>query len=191
MNYTILKNTEEEFFVEIERNTFRTKIIFDFIPEEDFKGIAICCSYNFQGKAIGFLKDNGLIVHKIDGKPNRPIFHIDDTIIQAGPTLIENFEPVRNFQTEGFSTHDILSGPHAHIGQKKFGNYILGFTKSCTLSEITKKYQDYNIQNAIKLPGLKQVGLYFKSSHQTVSFGNLPMTAALCFESKFKDVSLN
>ena len=192
MNYIILKNTEEEFFLEIEKNSFRNKIMFDFVPEENFKGVAICCSYNFKGKAIGFLKDNDLIVHKIKGKENRPLFYIDkSTIIQAGPTLIKNFKPIKKYQEEGFSTHDILKGPHAHIGQKKSGNYILGFTKSCTFSEIIKKYEHYNAENAIKLPGLNQIGLYFKTKKQTICIGNLPMTAALCFEDKLNEINLN
>jgi hypothetical protein len=189
MDYKIIKNTENEFFVEVDKDSFRTKIVFDFIADENFKGIAVCCSYNFKGQAVGFLKDNGLIVSKVHGKHNRPIFRIDDTIIQAGPTLLENFEPSKRYQEEGFSSHEILKGTHTHIGQKKFGNYIIGFTKDSTLSEIIKKYQEFNVQNAIKLPGLKQVGFHFKSSHQVISVGSTPMSAALIFESRLKEVT--
>lgn len=189
MDYRILKNNENEFFIEITRETFRTRIEFEFTPEDDFRGVAISCSYDFKGHPIGYLKDNGLYLTKITGHSTRPLFHIDETSIQAGPTLVDNFEINKNFQKEGFSTNELISGFHPHIGQKKLGNYVLGFTKKNTLSEIAKKYkEEYTCQYAIKLPGEKRGGFYFRSSSQTVSEGCLPIKVALIFESKIDNL---
>jgi hypothetical protein len=183
VEYKILKNNDEEFFIEIQKNTFSHKILLDFTPDDDFYGLAICCNYHYKGHPVGFLKDNGLVVSTIPGKKMRPGFEIENTIIQAGPTLIENFDHKKNYKDEGFCTHDIISGLHVHIGQKKFGNFIVGLTRKSTLSEIIQKYDDFSVQNAIKLPGGKQAGFYFRSSHQIIQEGLIPMPVALIFES--------
>ena len=188
MEYKIWKNNENEFFVELIKNKFRTRIEFDFVPPDDFKGIAVSCNYDYKGHPIGFLKDNGLVLSNITGRVSRPIFDIDETYIQAGPTLVENHEINKDFLREGFSAGEIISGLHAHIGNKKTGNYVLGFTRSNTLSEIANKYKsDYHCQYAIKLPGFKRCGFYFKSSNQTIKVGTFPIKAALIFESRIKN----
>jgi len=182
MEYTIHRNNEDEFLIEIQKDSFSTKIVFDFEPGDNFYGLAICCNYHKNGHPIGFLKDNGLIMTKIEGKKFRPIFEVGNSIIQAGPTLLENFQIQKRFKEEEFSASELSPGCHVSIGQKKFGNYIVLLTKKCLLSGITKKLDEMNCQNAIKLPGLNQVGFYFRSTHQIVKAGNLPMPVALIFE---------
>jgi len=58
MNYKILTQSEDELFIEVTRATFRTRIVFDFVPDKDFYGIAVGCNYSFKGNPVGFLKDN-------------------------------------------------------------------------------------------------------------------------------------
>jgi hypothetical protein len=43
MEHKILKHNEEECFIELINNDFRTKIEFNFNPNENFKGLAVCC----------------------------------------------------------------------------------------------------------------------------------------------------
>ena len=144
MQYRILTKSEEECFIEVTENTFRTRIEFDYTPEEDFYGIAVCCNYHFKGHPIGYLKDNGLVKKQIDGYKNRPIFTIEDTIIQAGPTLIKNEFPHKDYISEGFSAHQILKGFQCHIGKKQSGNYVLGFTKNYKFSDLCNKYHKFS-----------------------------------------------
>ena len=181
MDYTIHRNNQDEFLIEILRDSFSTKIAFDFDPGNNFYGLAVCCNYHKNGHPVGLLKDNGLIVSKIEGKKFRPSFEVGNSVIQAGPTLIENFEKQKRVKAEEFSTGEIVSGIHVSIGQKKFGNYVIILTKNASLGEITEKLAAMNCQNAIKLPGLKQVGFYFRSTHQVVKYGNFPMPVALVF----------
>ena len=186
MEYTIHKNNEDEFLMEIQKDSFSTKIVFNFEPDDSFYGLAICCNYHKNGHPIGFLKDNGLIITKIDGKKFRPIFEVGNSIIQAGPTLLENFVHQRKFKEEEFSACDLSPGYHVSIGQKKFGNYIILLTKKAGLTEITNKLDDAGCQNSIKLPGLNKLGFYFRSTHQIVKAGNLPMPVALIFQPRIE-----
>ncbi len=191
MQYKIVESSEDTFMMEITQNSFRTRIELDWTPEENFKGVAVSCNYHFKGHPIGFLKDNRLIRKQIDGRKQRALFSIDDTesMIQAGPSLIVNGEPKKNFKDEGFATHYILKGLHAHIGRKNSGNYILGFTEKCTFNEMIKKYEDLHCEHAIKLPGLKQFSFYFKSVKQTIQKGVFPIPVALIFESRLDEPS--
>lgn len=121
MEYKIITNSDEECFIEITKNTFRNRIEFDYTPPEDFYGVAIGCNYSYKGHPLGFIKDNGSIVSQINGKTQRGLFCINetDTIIQAGPSLLIDNEPQKDYKAEGFSSHFILSGLHSHIGKKK------------------------------------------------------------------------
>ena len=121
MQYQILKHNDAEFFCEFTRNTFRSRVIFDFTPEKDFKGLAIGCNYSFKGHPIGFLKDNGLIISQIQKSNQRCVMIVDDCAIQAGPTLVEDFEIFTNYKAEKFSARELLKGFHVHIGKKKIG----------------------------------------------------------------------
>jgi hypothetical protein len=190
MQYRIIKNTQDTFLMEITQNSFRTRIEFDWTPEEDFKGVAVCCNYHFKGNPIGFLKDNRLIRKQIDGKTERALFKIEDTdsMIQAGPSLIVEGKPKKNFKDEGFATHHILKGAHAHIGIKNSGNYVIGFTEQCTFNEMINTYQELNCLNAIKLPGLKQFSFYFKSVKQKIEKGVFPIPVALIFEPRLDNL---
>jgi hypothetical protein len=181
MEYTIHRNNEDEFLIEIQKDSFSTKIVFDFEPDENFYGLAICCNYHKNGHPIGFLKDNGLIVSGIEGKKFRPSFEVGDSVIQAGPTLIENFIQQKRYKEEEFSTGEIVPGLHLSIGQKKFGNYVVLLTRKAALNVITEKLEKMSCQNAIKLPGLKKIGFYFRSKHQIVKEGLFPMPVALIF----------
>jgi hypothetical protein len=198
MEYRVLSFSDEECFIEISKNTFRTRIELNWSPDEDFTGIAVGCNYNFKGHPVGFLKDNGLIVSQIDGRRNRGIFEISDTntIIQAGPSLVIDKEPQKDFKKEGFATHYILSGLHSHLGKKKSGNYVVGFTKKKTFNQMIKKYQELNAEDAIKLPGLKSCSFLFKTKARTYQEGVFPIPVALIFESRadefgniFSDIS--
>jgi len=190
MDYYILSDNDKEFFIEINKDTFRTRIEFNWIPEENFKGVAVGCNYNFKGHPVGFLKDNGIVKRLIEGKKNRAIFTIKetDTIIQAGPRLIKDFEPVKDYRSEGFASHDILSGLHCHIGKKKSGNYLVGFTENFTFNQIINKYQDLRAEEAIKLPGLKSCSYVFKSRVQNIQYGVIPIPVALIFEPRLNKV---
>lgn len=189
MEHKLLKHNEDEFFIEIIRDTFRTKIMLNYEPDEKFKGIAVACNYHFKGHPIGYLRDNNLVIKQIDGRVQRATFEIGESAIQAGPTLVENFEPIRNFKSEGFATHYILKGLHSHIGLKKSGNIIFGFTRNNTLKEITDKYIDLHVQNAIKLPGLKQCSFFCNLGAQYVKEGAFPIPVALVIEARLNSVS--
>ena len=188
MEYKILNKTEDECFIEIIKDTFRTRIEFDWVPEENFKGVAVCCNYHFMGNPVGFIKDNGLVRSKNVGNRKRPLFVINDTIIQAGPTLISNCEMKKDYISEGFHSRHILSGFHAHIGVKKSGNYVLGFTKKTTFVELVNKYAALNVENAIKLPGYNKGMFLFQSTQQTIKEGLFPCPSALIFESRLNYV---
>lgn len=189
VNHKLLTHNEDEFFIEIVRDTFRTKIMMDFEPDENFKGIAVCCNYHFKGHPIGYLRDNNLVIKQIDGRMQRATFEIGESVIQAGPTLVENFEAVRDFKSEGFATHYILKGLHSHIGLKKSGNIVFGFTRKNTLKEITDKYMDLSTQNAIKLPGLKQCSFFCNLGTQYIKEGVFPIPVALVIEARLHSVS--
>jgi len=187
VEYQILKHNDEEFFCEFYRGTFRCRILFDFLPDENFRGLAIGCNYSFNGHPKGFLKDNGLIISQVNTSNKRCIMNIEDCAIQAGPTLVEDFEKFTKYLAEKFSTNDTVSGFHVHIGKKKMGNYIVGFTKSANLSQISDKYIAYNVLDAIKLPGLKKGSFYWKSSRQEIKLGKFPIPVALTFEPKLNE----
>ncbi len=184
MEYRILEKNDDDFFLEITRESFRTRIEFDFTPPDDFKGIAVCCSYSFKGNPVGYIKDNGLVRNPISGYKQRPLFQIEDTIIQAGPSLIKNSEPFKDYLSEGFDQRMILSGFHAHIGRKTSGNIVIGFTKKTTFVNLVNKYASLLTTEAIKLPGLGKGGFYFRSKHQTIQEGVFPLPAALILEPK-------
>lgn len=184
MDYRFLSKTEDELFIEVTRNTFRTRIEFDYTPAEDFKGIAVCCNYSFMGNPIGYIKDNGLTRNQISGFKNRPLFQIEDTIFQAGPSLIKDGEPFKDYKSEGFHERFILSGFHAHIGRKDSGNLVIGFTKKMTFVSMVNKYASLNVVEAIKLPGHNKGAFCFKSKFQTISEGTIPMPVALILEPK-------
>jgi hypothetical protein len=188
MEHKILKHNEEECFIELINNDFRTKIEFNFNPNENFKGLAVCCNYHYKNHPVGYLKDNNLILSKITGHKHRATFDIGDTTIQAGPTLIENYEKKRAFKEENISTKQIVSGFQVHIGMKKSGNIIIGYTEKNTLKEITLKYEEYHCQNAIKLPGRDCGSFYWKSTMQEIKKGLFPIPVALIFESRLKKV---
>ena len=191
MDYRIIANSEDECFIEVVKNSFRTRIDLDWTPEENVSGVAVGCNYNFKGHPVGFLKDNGLVRSVINGRRQRGVFCIEDTdtIIQAGPSLLINEEPQKDFKAEGFATHFILSGLHSHIGRKKSGNYIVGFTSKLTFNQMIEKYQSLNAEDAIKLPGLKYCSFIFQSTMQTVKHGLFPVPVALIFEPRLKEVS--
>ena len=184
MDYRFLSKTNEECFIELTENTFRTRLAFNFKPSEDFIGIAVCCNYHFKGHPLGYLKDNGLVMRQIEGHRKRACFAIGDTIIQAGPALIVNGQKKKNkeYIEEEFSTHYILKGLHVHIGRKKSGNIVVGFTHNLTFGQIIDKYDNLNTTEAIKLPGLKQGSFVFKSKSQTITSGLEIMPIALIFE---------
>lgn len=190
MDYNFLRRDPDEVFIEIVSGSFRTRIEFDWTPEDDFEGVALVCNYHFKGHAIGLIKDNGLMISTIPGKKERPVFKIPETesLIQAGPVLVKDYEPIYN--SKGFASKSILSGPHCHIGRKRSGNYIVGFTRKYTPLEIANKYKELNAQEAIKLPGMeKSVGFYFKSRLRTLKEGTIPFPVALIFESPLKKLT--
>lgn len=189
MDKKILLISDEECFIEITKNTFRNRIEYDWTPEENFEGVAVGCNYSFKGHPIGFLKDNGDVKSKIDGRRQRAVFCIDETetIIQAGPSFLIDNEPQKDFKKEGFATHYILSGLHCHIGRKKSGNYVVGFTSNLTFNQLIAKYQELNVDDAIKLPGLKQCSFYATTSKSTLQHGLFPIPVALIFEPRRKE----
>ena len=189
MDYKIISNSEEECFIEVIKNSFRTRIELDWTPEKNFSGVAVGCNYSFKGHPVGFLKDNGLVRSVIDGRRQRAVFCVDetDTIIQAGPSLLIDEEPQKDFKAGGFATHFILSGLHSHIGKKKNGNYIIGFTNKLTFNQMIEKYQSLQAEDAIKLPGLKYCSYIFQSRMQTVKHGLFPIPVALIFEPRIKE----
>ncbi len=190
VEYRIWKNTEEECFIELTKDKFRTRIEFNWSPPENFRGIAVSCNYDYKGQPIGFLKDNGKLLPTAIGHETRPIFNIDETYFQAGPTLVENFEINKSFSKEGFSTNELIAGLHAHIGNKKYGNFVVGFTKSLKLYDIANKYKkEHSCQYAMKLPGFKRCAFYFASSNQVIKIGTFPIAAALIFESRIENRS--
>lgn len=191
MEYKIITNSDEECFIEITKNTFRNRIEFNYTPPEDFYGVAIGCNYSYKGHPLGFIKDNGSIVSQINGKTQRGLFCINetDTIIQAGPSLLIDNEPQKDYKAEGFSSHFILSGLHSHIGKKKSGNYILGFTKLLTFNQMIEKYQTLFVEDAMKLPGLKLCSFYFANTRQEIKHGTFPIPVALIFEPRLKEVA--
>lgn len=188
MDYNILSKNDKECFIEIVRDTFRNRIEFNYTPDDNFKGIVVCCNYSFKNHPVGFIKDNGLIRSNIMGYQKRPIFEINDTIIQAGPTLIRDSEAFMDYESENIDPRRILSGYHAHIGYKKSGNIIVGYTADYSLRMIVNRYLDLHAVDAIKLPGLKEGAFYFSSTVQTLKTGIYPIPAALVFESKLKKV---
>lgn len=187
MEYQILKHNDEEFFCEFFRDTFRSRILFNFTPDENFRGLAVGCNYSFKGHPIGFLKDNGLIISQVNKNNQRCIMNIEECAIQAGPTLVEDYEKFTKFIAEKFSTNDIVSGFHVHIGKKRLGNYIIGYTNKSTMSQISEKYISYNVLDAIKLPGLKKGSFYWKSSKQEIKLGKFPIPVALTFEPRLDE----
>lgn len=189
MEYRYHEQTEDSFFIEFTQDTFRTKIVLNFEPDEDFIGLAVCCNYNYNGHPIGYLKDNSQVIQQIKGK-NTFIFDIGDTGFQAGPTLVEDFKPRMDYREQGFSAGHILSGLQVHIGRKKFGNILIGMTKKLTYRQLVDKYVSYTIEDAIKLPGGKQAGaFYYKSDHKEVKEGTFPIVCALVIEPRLKETS--
>jgi|694.fasta_scaffold09792_17 hypothetical protein len=186
MKYLKKINRDHEFYAEIFRDTFRTRIVFDFMPDENFKGFAVGCNYSFCGNPIGYLKDNGKSLTNVTGKRKTSVFEIEDTVIQAGPTLVDCFEKMINWRKEGFISHDVLRGFHPHIGKKKTGNIILGYTTTKTPLSIAKQYMKFTVLSAIKLPGLRKGSFYFKSSHQEIKIGLFPIPVALIIEPKLE-----
>jgi hypothetical protein len=186
MECKIITNSDEECFIEITKNTFRNRIEYDWTPDENFIGLAVACNYNFKGHPLGFLKDNGKIKSQISGNKKRAIFQIEETetMIQAGPTLVRDFQATKNFKEEGFSSHYILSGPHSHIGRKKNGNYILGFTSKHTFNQMISEYLDFKVDDAIKLPGLASCCFFIRTKNKTIQQGAFPAPVVLIFESK-------
>lgn len=182
MEYKIISSDVNNFFVEIKDETFDTKILFNYTPESNFLGLAVGCNYSYKGNPIGYLKDNGLLLTKIPGHVCRPLFAFDNTVIQAGPTLLENFEPQFDWKKEKFNAQDIVSGFHAHVGQKKSGNYVFGMTTKLSFQKIIQEYQSHNVQNAIKLPGLNKGSFYFKSRDYLIKEGLFPIPVALVIE---------
>ncbi len=188
MDYRVLEKTEDQCFIEVIKDTYRTRIEFDYTPSEDFKGIAVCCSYSFKGNPVGYLKDNGLVRNGISGYRQRPLFELGDTIIQAGPSLIKEGEPFKDYLSEGFDQRAILSGFHAHIGRKESGNIVVGFSKKLTFVSMVNKYAELFTTEAIKLPGHKKGAFYFKSKYRIVKEGVYPTPAALIIEPKLNKV---
>lgn len=181
-----MKNIPEEFLSEIKKGSFRTRIVFNFMPDQNFRGFAVGCNYSFKGSTLGYLKDNGLSLTKVIGKRKTSVLEIDDTVIQAGPTLVNCSEKLIEWRKEKFYSNQILKGFHAHIGIKKNGNILIGFTTEKTLGKIAKLYIENNALSAIKLPGLKTGSFYFKSSHQEIKRGLFPIPVALIIEQKLK-----
>ena len=189
MNYVFISKNDQECFIEFEIDTFRTRIEFNFTPDDNFKGLAISCCYSFKNHPIGFIKDNGLIRTETIGYRQRPLFEINDTMFQAGPTLISESKPFKDFTNEGFDERKILSGFHAHIGRKQSGNIIVGYSANYTLGQMINRYQELFAVEAIKLPGLKEGAFFFRSSRQTIKAGFYPMPCALIFEPRIEKVN--
>ena len=187
MEYQILRHNDDEFFCEFSRNSFRSRVLFDFTPEPNFVGLAIGCNYSFKGHPIGFLKDNGLIISQINKNNQRCVMEVDNCTIQAGPTLVEDYEKFTKFAAEKFSTNDYVSGFHVHIGKKKMGNFVIGFTRKATMAQISDKYIEFKALDAIKLPGHKKGSFYFKSSKQEIKEGLFPIPVALTFEPRLNE----
>lgn len=184
MKYTIYKNNPQGFFMELADGTYRTKILFNFTPDDTFYGVAVGCSYLKNNHPVGYLKDNDKLVTQIPGKEERPYFTIGGTVIQAGPTLIKDKIPLRRkYTTEGFSSHDVVAGIHCHIGRKKSNNLIIGMTREATFSDIVTHYEEFHCENAIKLAGLKSARFYFRSRIQKIQEGEFPFPVALVFQS--------
>jgi len=186
MDYEILRNNQEEFISEIKSNTFRTRIVFDFEPEKKFKGFAVGCNYSYKGNPLGFLKDNGKKLTTTIGKRKTSVFEIEDTVIQAGPTLIDCQEKMIEWRKEYFYSNEIIKGFHAHIGVKKNGNILIGFTDNKTLGKIADIYLEYHALSAIKLPGHNVGSFYFKSRVQEIKRGLFPIPIALIIEPKLE-----
>jgi len=178
MEYRYWEHNDDNFFIELTKGAFSTKIKMNFEPPEDFIGLAVGCNYHYNGHPIGYLKDNGLLIQQIKGKETG-LFVIDDTIIQAGPILVEDDYPRKDYREQGFSATHILSGLQVHIGQKKSGNILIGMTKKNTYAQIIKKYCDYNTTYALKLPGRNQGSFYYKSEFKEVREGLFPIPCAL------------
>ena len=121
MEYRYWEQNSENFFIELKKGTFMTKIKLNFTPPDDFIGLAVGCNYHYMGHPKGYLRDNGLVIQQIKGKETG-IFKIDDTIIQAGPILVEDGVQAINYLKQGFASHSIVSGLHVHMGEKKSGN---------------------------------------------------------------------
>lgn len=188
MEYNILCHNKEEMFIELTRETYRTRIEFNWTPEENFHGIAVCCNYHYKGHPLGYLKDNALVRRQVDGKKQRGIFIIPDTntVIQAGPKFLESNVVNKNFRKEGIATHEILKGFHVHIGKRKSGNIIVGYTLNSTFSQIIKKYRDMFVYDAIKLPGHRNGSFILRTRLQYIQHGLVPIPVALIFESPLK-----
>lgn len=191
MEYNILKHNKEEMFVELTRQTYRTRIEFNWVPEENFSGVAVCCNYHYKGHPLGYIKDNSLVMRQIDGKKQRGIFLIPDTntVIQAGPKFIESNITNKDFKKEGIATHEILKGFHVHLARRKSGNLIVGYTLNSTFHEIIAKYRNIHVYDAIKLPGHKNGAFIFKTKAQYVQYGLVPIPVALIFEPRLKKVT--
>jgi hypothetical protein len=178
VRYRYWDQDEDIFFIEFTKDTFKTKIKFDFTPDESFLGLAIGCNYHYNGNPIGYIKDNGLVMQQIKGK-DTGIFIIENTVVQAGPILVENSKARIDYRAQGFSASQIISGLQIHIGEKKSGNILVGMTKQSTYRQIVDKYLDHNVDYALKLPGLKQGSFYYKSQHKEISEGLFPIPCAL------------
>jgi hypothetical protein len=186
MQYTIFKNTPDEFISEITAKSFRTRIVFDFEPYDGFKGFAVGCNYSYKGNPLGFLKDNGKNLTQTIGKRKTSVFEIDDTVIQAGPTLVDCQEKLIEWKKENFYSNEIIKGFHVHIGIKKNGNILMGFSENRTLGKIANLYLEHHALSAIKLPGLKVGSFCFKSMSQEIKKGLFPIPVALIIEPKLE-----
>lgn len=183
MEYTIIKNTENIFLIQI-KDKYKVALLTNWSPDSKFQGLAVRCSYDVNGNPIGILKDNNLDITQVYGKPERPVFEINRNVFQAGPTLIQEGKPKKfnYYKKEGFSSGEIKSGEHCHIGIKKNGDVLVGWTKDYTLSEIIRFYEELSAEYVIKLPGHNKTGFLFCSKIQKIQKGEFKWPAALVFE---------
>jgi hypothetical protein len=185
MTYALLSNKDEEFAIRLSAKTFRTRIEFGWKPEPDFYGLAVICNYHFKDHPVGFIQDNNLIRTQVRSSFPRPTFEINNsTIIQAGPTLIQDGEVMtrKNGFKEGFPREIMQQGFHPFIGVNNGSSLILGFHKNANIKKLTDICSKYNLKDAIKLPGLNQGGFVFNNRQTHIHVGKEVFPIALIIE---------
>lgn len=189
MVYNILSSDKDDFAIRISPKTFRTRIEFNWTPPKNFYGIAVVCNYHYLGHPVGVLHDNNLVVTQVRTAIPRPTFEIGDTVIQAGPTLVQDGKRMKRKHgfTEGFHKRNLKIGFHTYIGITGGGSIVLGYRKHTNIRGLCEKCLAYNTKEAIKLPGLKQGGFVFNNRQTHIKIGPDVFPAALIIEPLLKD----
>lgn len=190
MIYKILSSNPDDFAIRVLRKTFRTRIEFNWTPPEKFYGIAVVCNYHYLGHPVGTLHDNNLVVTRVRTTMPRPTFEINgDTVIQAGPTLVQDGKRMKRVHgfSEGFHKRNLKIGFHPYIGMAKNGSLILGYHKDINIAGLCDRCIKYKAVEALKLPGLHQGGFIFNNRQTHIRVGVDMFPVALIIEPLLKD----